>query len=164
VWVGTPKNLLIHFFDVLGLEGRPADDECIKDNANRPGVNLEAVSVRGVEQYLWCDIVGRATNGLLPLAGTLNKRGKAKVTNLDVHVCIKEKIAKLQITVDDLMGMHVMAGTNKLYHEKSGFRFGKDATVVQHTHKRTVGAEFQGHIDVRFILEAVYKTDNVRMV
>lgn len=164
MWVGVPENLLIHFFDVLGLKGRTADDECIKDDANRPGINLEAMSIRGVEQYLWCDVVGRTTDGLLPLAGTLNERGKTKVADLDVHVGIEEKVAKLQITVNDLMSMHIMAGTNELYHEKSGFRLGKNATVVQHAHERAVGAELKGHIDVLFIFKTIHKTNDVGMV
>jgi hypothetical protein len=107
-------NLLIHLFDVFGLEGGPADDKCVEDDTDGPGVNLEAVSVRGVEQYLWRNVVRRATNRFLPLAGALNKRGQTKVADFDVHVRVKEKVAKLEVTVDDLVGVHVVAGANEL--------------------------------------------------
>ena len=83
-------NSLINLFNVFGLEGWSADDEGVKDDTDGPSVNLKAVSVRGVEQNFWRDIVWRATDGLLPLAGTLNKCGQTKVADFDVHVCIKE--------------------------------------------------------------------------
>ena len=44
------------------------------------------------------NIVRCSTDGLLPFAGTLDKRGKAKVANLEVHVRIKENVAQLWIT------------------------------------------------------------------
>ncbi len=107
-------DLLINLLHIFGLERGTTDDESIEDNTDGPGVNFKAVSVRGVEQYLWCNVVWRATDGLLPLAGTLDKRSQAKVANLDVHVCIEKKVAKLKVTVDDLMCVHIVAGTNEL--------------------------------------------------
>jgi hypothetical protein len=132
--------------------------------ADEPGVNLEAVSVYRVERYFWCNIVRRSTDGLLPFARTLNKRSKAKVANLDVHVRIKEKVAQFQITMDHLMGVHVMAGADQLYHEEPRFWLCKDTTSMEHAHERTVRAELQSHIDILLILEAIDKLNDVAMI
>lgn len=157
-------NLLIHFFDVFSLEGRPADDEGVEDDTDGPGVNFKTVSVRGVEQHLWRDIVWRAADGFLPFAGALDKRGQAKVPDFDVHLRVKEKIAKLEVAVDDLVGVHVVAGTNKLNHEKSGLWLCEDATAVEHVHERAAGTKLKGHVHVLFILETIYETNDVGVV
>lgn len=93
------------------------------------------MSVRGVEQHLRCNIIGGATDGFLPLAGALDKCGQTKVANFDVHVRVKEKVAKLEVTVDDLVGVHIVAGTNELNHKKAGLWLSEDATTVEHAHE-----------------------------
>jgi hypothetical protein len=65
-----PADLLINLLDVFSLEGRPTDYEGVEDDTDEPGVNFETVSVRGVEQYLWSDLVRCAADGFLPLAVT----------------------------------------------------------------------------------------------
>ena len=139
--MNLPGDSLINLFDVLRLKRWTADDKCVQDDTDRPGIDLKAVSVRGVEQYLWGDIVRRAANSLLPLARALDKRGETEVTNLDVHVAVKEQVPKLQITMDHLVGVHVMAGTNELYHKESRFRLCEDTTTVDHVHERAIGTE-----------------------
>jgi hypothetical protein len=94
------------------------------------------VSIRGVEQNLWRDIVGRATDGLLPLARTFDKSSQTKVADFSVHVRMKEKVAELEVTVDDLVGVHIVASTNELNHEELSLWLCKDATVVKHIHER----------------------------
>jgi hypothetical protein len=159
-----PADLLINFFDVFSLEGWPTDDEGVEDDTDGPRVNFKAVSVRGVEQYLRSDIVRRAADGLLPLARALDKGGQTEVADFDVHVRVKEKIAELQVAVDDLVSVHVMAGTNKLNHKKSGLWFCEDATTVEHVHEGAVGTKLKGHVDVLFILETIYESNDVGMV
>ena len=162
--MSLPGDSLIHFFDVLRLKGWTADDKRVQDDTDRPGINLKAVSVCSVEQYLWGNIVRRAADSLLPLARTLDKRGETKVTNLDVHIAIKEQVPKLQITMDHLVGVHVMAGTNELYHKESRFRLCEDTTTVEHIHERAIGTKLQSHVDILFILEAVDKPNDVGVV
>ena len=162
--MSLPGNSLIHFLDVLRLKGWTADDKRIQDDTDRPGINLEAVSVCSVEQYLWGNIVRRAADSLLPLARVLDERGETKVTNLDVHIGIKEEVPKLKIAMDHLMGVHVMAGANELYHKESRFRLCEDTTTVKHVHERPIGAELQSHVDILFILEAVNEPNDVGVV
>ena len=116
VLASTSKNSLINLFDILHLERQTANN-----------------------RRVWRNIVRGSTDSLLPFARTLYKRGKAKVANFDVHVRIKEKVAEFQITMDDLMGAHVMAGTGELYHEEPCLWFRKDTTTMEHAHKRPFG-------------------------
>jgi hypothetical protein len=62
------------------------------------------------------------------------------------------------------MGMHVLAGTDELYHEEPCLWFRKDTTTMEHAHKRAVRAELQSHIDTLFFLKAVDKTNDVGMI
>jgi hypothetical protein len=94
----------------------------------------------------------------------LDKGSQTKFADFDVHVRVKEKVAKLQVTVDDLVNVHVVAGTNKLNHKKSGLWLCEDATTVEHVHERAVGTKLKGHVNVLFILEAVYEPNDVRVV
>lgn len=56
--MSIPANLLTHFSDVFGLEGRMADNESVEDDLDGPGVNFNTV-------YLWRNIVGCAADGFL---------------------------------------------------------------------------------------------------
>ena len=64
-----------------------ADDKFVQDDTDRPGINLKAVSIRSIKQYLRGNIVRCAANSLLPLARALDKRGETEVTSLDVQSC-----------------------------------------------------------------------------
>ena len=66
--------------------------------------------------------------------------------------------------MDDLVGVHVVAGTNESNHEKANLLLCEDATTVGHTHERTAGTKFKSHVDVIFILEATNETDNIGVV
>ena len=117
--------------------------------------------IRSIEEHLRGDIVRRPTYRLLPLAGVLNESRKPKVANLDVHIRIQEEVAKFQIPVDDLVGVHVVACADELDHEKASFGFGKSATAAQHVHERSRGAEFKRHVDIVIVFEALLEVDDV---
>ena len=91
--------------------------------------------VRGVEQYLRRNIVRRAADGFLLHAGALDKDRQTKIPDFDIHVRVKEKIPKLEVAVNDLVGVHVLAGANKLNHEESGLRLCENTTMVEHVHE-----------------------------
>lgn len=55
----------------------------------------------------------------LSLSLIVNPSGKAKVTNLELHLIIEEKVAKLQVTVDDLVVMQVLHTKQQLSQEVS---------------------------------------------
>src|ERR1700683_1956342 len=96
-------NILIYSLNIFGLEWRPSDDKSVQDNAHRPSVDFEAVPIGGIEQHFRCNIVRGTTNSLLSLAGALNERSEPKVTDLDIHVGIKEQVTQFEISMNDLV-------------------------------------------------------------
>jgi hypothetical protein len=89
--VSTSKTSLINFFDILSLERWMANNKHVYNDPDGPGINLKAAFICHVKQHLQYNIIQCSTNGLLPFAGTLDKCGKAKATNLDTHLHIEEK-------------------------------------------------------------------------
>ena len=66
--------------------------------------------------------------------------------------------------MSDLVGMHVMACTDELHHEKPRFRLCEAATTAKHVHERTTLTELKGHVHVFVIFKAVTERDDVRML
>lgn len=151
-------------FDVFRLEGRSADDKSIQNNTNRPSINFKTVPIRRIKQDLRGDIIRSPANGLLPLSRVLNERGQAKVPNLDIHIGIEEQISKLQVAMDNLVGVHIVARSYELHHEKAGFRFGKPPSTPQHVHQRAALAQLERHIDVIVVLKTFLESHNIGMV
>ena len=158
---GRRGDSLVDGLDVLGLEGRAADDESVEDDADGPRVDLEAVAIRLVEQHLGRDVVGRAADRLLALAGDLDERGEPEVADLDVHVLVEEDVAELEVAVDDLVRVHVLARADELHHEEARLGLGEAAPAAEHVHEGAIVAELEGHVDVVFVLETVLEADDV---
>ena len=74
-------------------------------------------------QHLWSDVVGSAAQGLLPLSVIVDLGGQTKVSNLAIHVVIKEDVAQLEITVNDLVLVEVEDTKENLLHEVPCLRF-----------------------------------------
>ena len=79
--------------------------------------------------------------------------------------------------MNDLMCVHPQAGANELYEEETRFRLGESLSPSEHVHQRlchsqqglkngrrrtyTAFTEPQGHIDVRIVLEALFKRNYI---
>ena len=98
------------------------------------------------------------------LTRALNKGCQTKVPNFDIHVRIKEKIAKFEVAVDDLVGVHVVAGTNKLNYEKPSLWLCEYMTMVEHVHESVTRTKLKGHVHILLILEMVCEANDVGMV
>lgn len=116
------------------------------------------------KQYLRRNIVRRAADSVLPLAGALDKGRQTKIPDFDIHVRIKEKIPKLEVAVDNLVSVHVVAGTNKLNHEKSGLCLCENTTMVKHVRERATGTKLKSHVDVHFLLETINEANDVGVI
>lgn len=160
---GKCFNSLVNSFDIFRLERRATDDKSVKNDANRPSINLEAVTVGGIEEHFWSYVIWCPTNRLLPLPGVFNQCSQTKVSDLNVHVGIQEDIAELEIPVDNLVHVHVVACTNELNHEETGLWFGEPASTAEHIHQGAVMTKLKGHIDVFIIFETVLEPDDVRV-
>lgn len=72
------------------MERGTTDQEGVENDADRPSVDFKAVSVCCVKEDFWGDVIGCATDGLLPLAGVLDEGSEAKIADFDVHVGVEE--------------------------------------------------------------------------
>lgn len=117
-----------------------------------------------IKEDFGSDVVGSPANGLLPFSGILDQRSKAEIRDLDVHIGIKKQIPEFQISMDDLVRVHVLACSNELNHEEADLRFRETASSSEHVHEGTRWAEFEGHVHVFSILETVVETNDVGML
>lgn len=67
---GTLLDLFIRILDIFGLKGRSAVDQSVNNDPNTPNIHLITMPLRF--QYLRCDVVGRAADGLLLLTVEIN--------------------------------------------------------------------------------------------
>ena len=67
----------------LRFEGRLPHEQCVEDAADRPDVNLEAVTL--LAQHLWSNVVGGTAKRPLPLAIGLDAGGEAEVSDFDLQ-------------------------------------------------------------------------------
>ena len=60
------------------------------------------------------DVVRGSTNCSLSIPIKFKLSCKTKVSYLDLHLVVKKKISELQISVNNLMSMHVLQSTDDL--------------------------------------------------
>lgn len=90
----------VRCFHVGRLERRFSNNERVDYDAQRPNIHLVRVAALAFED-LGGDIVRRTANRTLLLTIKVKLRGKAKVTQFDLHLVVKEEVAKLEVTMDD---------------------------------------------------------------
>ena len=161
--VHVVADALVDGLDVCGLEWGAANDEGVEDDADGPGVNFKGVAVGGVEEDLRSNVVGGAAYGLLALSWVFDEGGEAKVAHFEVHGGVEEEVTEFEIAVDNLVSVHVVACTGKLDDVEAGFGFSEAAATAQEVHERTAGAEFESHVDVFLVVEAVLEAHDVRV-
>ena len=128
------------------------------------GVHLERQHDLGRAVPPRRDVFGHEPSlGARGLRGAHGPR-EAEVAHLEVAVRVQQQVRRLEVAVDDLVGVHVVAGTDELDHEEAGFGLGEASSSTEHVREGAVVAELEGHVDVVFILEAVLEADNVRVL
>lgn len=145
------------------MKGWTTDEEGVENNTDGPSIDFEAVTVCCVEKNFWGDVIWGTANGLLPFTRVLNKRSKAKVTDFDVHVGVEEQITEFEVTVNDLVRVHIVACTDELYQKEACFWFCEATPATEHVHERATVTEFEGHVYVVIIFETFVKADDVWM-
>ena len=79
--------------------------------------------------------------------------------------------------MNDLMGMHEMAGPYELHHEEASLRLSETASSTEHVHQALRGnqrpvlnkpldaysiiTQLEGHIDILIILKTFVKSDDI---
>ena len=65
--------------------------------------------------------------------------------------------------MNDLVGVHVVAGSNDLDQKEACFGFCEAAASTEHVHEGAIVTEFEGHINVIVVFKAFVETNNVGM-
>ena len=78
----------------------------IHDDTQAPEIDLVGVPLLALEDF-GGDIVGRTTNGTLPLPIEFEFGCQTEVTYFDFHFIVKEEVSQLEISVDDSMRVQV---------------------------------------------------------
>ncbi len=66
-------------------------------------------SYRATPPYLRRNVVGSSAECSLPLSVVVDLGGEAEVPQLDLHLIVEEDVAQLQVPVDDLVLVQVLA-------------------------------------------------------
>ena len=119
------------------------------------------MAISRIEKYLRRNIVGCTANCLFAFTRVFDESRETKIANLYIHIAIEKDVAELEVSVDDLVGVHVVAGTDELDHEEAGFGLGEASSSAEHVREGAVVAELEGHVDVVFVFEAVLEADDV---
>ena len=98
---------------------------------------------------------------LFTFAWLFDQGGKTKVTDFDIHVSVEEEIAELEVSVDDLMGVHIVAGADDLDEEKTCFRLGIPFAATKHIHHTAVVAELKSHVHVFVIFKTFLEANDI---
>jgi hypothetical protein len=146
-----------------GQDMRRNYHECVEDNSERPDINLEAVTYFSIQDF-GGDVIRRSANGVLTIGGTVDFGRKAQISDFNFHVFGEEQIAQFQVTVDDALAVHVLAGVRNLQHVVLRFLFREAHPAFDELVHGVIGAQFKNEV-VRFhVLKPPVKFDNVLVI
>lgn len=115
-------------------------------------------------KHLRCDIVGSTTDGSLALSIELQLGSKTEITNLDLHLVVKEEVAKLEISMNDAMTVKVLNGGTDLVDVALHLELVKALTAAQQLVQGLVLAQLQEDVDVLCVLKEVFEAYDVVLV
>ena len=115
-------------------------------------------------EHLRGDIVGRTADRALALTVELELGRQTEVTDLDLHLVVKEEVAELEISVDDAMTVKVFDCRTDLIDVTLDFELVEALPTAQQLVQRLVLAQLEENIDVLCVLEEVFEADDVVLV
>lgn len=102
--VSVHSDSLVGRLDILSFERRLSDNQSVNNDANRPDVDLIRVTLLALKN-LRSNIVGSTANGTLALSVELKLRSKTEISDLDLHLVVKEEVTELEISMNDAMAV-----------------------------------------------------------
>lgn len=120
--ISVHTDSLVSRLDVGSLKGRLTNDECVNDDSDRPNIDLVGMTLLTLEHF-GSDVVWCTTDSTLPLTIELELRGQTKITNLNLHLVVKEQVTELQVSMDDTMTVQVLDGSADLVNVALNFEF-----------------------------------------
>lgn len=115
-------------------------------------------------EHLGGDIVRSTANCSLSLAIELELGGKTEITDLNLHLVVKEEIAQLEISMNDAMTVEVLDGGTDLVYVALNFEFVEALASAEQLVEGLVLTQLEQDVDVLGVLEEVFETDDVVLV
>jgi hypothetical protein len=91
----------------------------------------------------------------------VNHRGKAEVSDFQVHALSQKQVAELEVSVDYVIVVHVRYPLHQLLDVEPSFDFVESLASFEQVGERLVVADVQQHVDVVFVLEIPVEPDHV---
>ena len=110
------------------------------------------------------DIVGRTADRTLTLTIELKLRCQTEITDLNLHLIVKEEVTELEISMNDAMTVKVFDCSTDLIDVTLDFELVEALTTTQQLVQRLVLAQLEEDIDVLSIFEEVFEADDVVLV
>ena len=76
----------------------------------------------------------------------------------------KEQVSKLQVAMDDLLGVDVLDGLHQLVDVVAGLDLVKLLTALNQVCQGLIGADVQHDVDILFVLEVAIEADDVLVI
>ena len=115
-------------------------------------------------EHLRGDIVGRTADRALTLTIELKLCCQTKITDLNLHLVVKEEVTELEISMNYTMTVKVFNRGTDLINVTLDFELVEALTAAQQLVQRLVLAQLEENIDVLSILEEVFEADDVVLV
>lgn len=110
------------------------------------------------------DIVGSTTNGTLALTVEFKLGCETKITNLDLHLVVKEEVTKLEISMDDAMTVQVLHSSADLVDVALDLEFVQALTASEQLIQRLVLAQLKEDVHILSVFKEVLEADDVVLV
>ena len=76
----------------------------------------------------------------------------------------KEQVSKLEVAMDDFLGVDVLDGLHQLVDVVAGLDLVKLLTALNQVCQRLIGADVQHDVDILFVLEVAIEADDVLVI
>lgn len=156
-------DAVVGLLDVGCLERRFADEKSVENDTDGPDVDFETVAFTAGLENFGRNVVWSSADGALAFAFVEKFSGESEVTDLDVHFVVEHHVAQLEIAVDDVVCVHVVAGADCLEHDVLCFSDGEALALLGEIHQGGSTTEFENDVDVPFVLECLVELDDVGM-
>ncbi len=110
------------------------------------------------------DIVGSTTNGTLALTVEFKFSCETEITNLDLHLVVKEEVTKLEISMDDAMTVQVLHSGADLVDVALDFEFVQALSASEQLIQRLVLAQLKEDVHILSVFKEVLEADDVVLV
>lgn len=139
------------------LKGRGPDKQGIHATPESPNIRWEPMAL--LVEHLRGNIIRRPADRSLLL---LTKSGRqTKVTDLDSHAGSEEKVAKLQVPVDDVLLVDVGHPLAQLRHVVAHLGLRHRHPRLLNVHQRLEGAVLQHDVDVLRVFKVFEELDDI---